>query len=201
MAQSSGQTVARRGGGRKRADAERNIALILSAATECLARDRNASMSDIAKAAGLGRVTLYAHFASREDLLRAVLAETIAEGTEVITAALPEEGPPAEAFARVIRSCWPLLSRFGSLHAAAQRALPPEEVRGFHDEPMAQVERLIARGRAEGAFRADLPLEWLVTSVYTLLHAASDDVADGRLAGEDIGEVLVKTLLGVLRAE
>jgi TetR/AcrR family transcriptional repressor of mexCD-oprJ operon len=188
-------------GTRKRADAERNIAAIITAATECLARDPDASMTDIAKAAGLGRVTLYAHFPSREQLLRTVLAETIAESTSIIEAASPDEGPPAEAFARMIRSCWPLLNRFGSLHAAAQRALPPGEVRRRHDQPMAHVERIIARGQAEGAFRTDLPVEWLVTTVYTLLHAAADEAADGRLATDAVGEILEKTLLAALKPE
>ena len=36
------------------ADARRNIALILDAAESCLAHDPDASMSDIAAAAGLG---------------------------------------------------------------------------------------------------------------------------------------------------
>ena len=191
----------RKAGTRKRADAERNITAIITAATECFARDPDASMTDIAKAAGLGRVTLYAHFPTRQQLLRTVLAEAIAESTGIIEAASPDEGPPAEAFARMIRSCWPLLSRFGSLHAAAQRALPPDEVRRRHDQPMAHVERIIARGQAEGAFRTDLPVQWLVTTVYTLLHAATDEAAAGRLATESVGEILEKTLLATLKPE
>ncbi|MEV0430529.1 TetR/AcrR family transcriptional regulator [Micromonospora sp. NPDC050495] len=192
---------ARKAGTRKRADAERNIAAIISAAAECLARDPDASMTDIAKAAGLGRVTLYAHFPSREDLLRTVLAQTIAESTDIIEAVSPDEGPAAEAFARMIGSCWPLLSRFGSLHAAAQRALPTGEVRRRHDQPMAYVERIIARGQAEGAFRTDLPVEWLVTTVYTLLHAAADEAAAGRLTTDTAGKILEKTLLAALKPE
>lgn len=185
----------------RRADAERNIAAIITAATECFARDPDASMTTIAKAAGLGRVTLYAHFPSREQLLRTVLAETIAESAGIIEAVSPDEGPPAEVFAQLIRSCWPLLSRFGSLHAAVQGALPADEVRRRHDQPLAHVERLVARGQAEGAFRTDLPVEWLVTTVYTLLHAAADEAAAGRLAKESVGEILEKTLLAMLRPE
>ena len=51
-----------------RADARRNIQLILDAAEACLTRDADASMSDIATEAGLGRVTIYGHFASRQVL-------------------------------------------------------------------------------------------------------------------------------------
>jgi TetR/AcrR family transcriptional repressor of mexCD-oprJ operon len=194
------ETLGRGAGERKRADAERNRAAIIAAATECFARDPDVSMTDIAKATDLGRVTLYSHFPSREELLRAVLAASILEGTEVVEAAVPDEGPPPEAFARLIRSCWPVLSRFGSLHIAAQRALTAEEVRRYHDQPMAHVERLIARGRREGAFRTDLPVDWLVATVYALLHTATDEAATGRLAAENVGEILEKTLLAVLRA-
>ncbi|XVQ07608.1 TetR/AcrR family transcriptional regulator [Spirillospora sp. CA-255316] len=197
MAQST-EAPGRGTGGRKRADAERNIATIIDAATECFARDPDVSMSAVAKASGVGRVTLYSHFPSREDLLRAVLAASIAEGAGVIESAAPEEGPPVEAFARLIRTCWPMLNRFGSLHTAAERLLTADEVRRFHDEPMAHVERLIVRGRKEGAFRVDLPVDWLVTTVYSLLHSATDEAAAGRMAAENVGEILEKTLLAVL---
>ncbi|MQY03693.1 TetR/AcrR family transcriptional regulator [Actinomadura macrotermitis] len=185
--------------GRRRADAERSIAAIVAAATGLFAGDADASMTDVAKAAGVGRVTLYAHFSSREDLLRRVLADAIAQSMAAIAAAEPETGPPGEAFARLVRTCWPMLSRFGRLHQAARRALPAGEVRRLHDSPMEHVERLIERGRADGEFRTDLPVGWLVATVYALLHTAADDVAGGRLAAEDAGGYLESTLLSVLR--
>ena len=49
----------------RRADAQRNVQRILDAAVACLAERPNATMADIAKVAGLGRVTLYGHFSSR----------------------------------------------------------------------------------------------------------------------------------------
>jgi TetR/AcrR family transcriptional repressor of mexCD-oprJ operon len=185
-------------GGRRRADAQRNIAAITAAATELLSRDPEASMVEIARAAGVGRVTLYAHFPSREELVRAVLTEAITQSTAAIVATAPDEGPPAEAFARLIRTCWPMLARFDGLHQAAQQALPAEELRRRHDLPMVQVERVIARGREAGDFRTDLPVEWLVTTVYGLLHAASDEVSAGQLAAADAGDLLEETLLSVL---
>jgi AcrR family transcriptional regulator len=49
----------------QRADARRNIAAILEAATDCLARDPEMSIAGIAAAAGVGRITLYGHFKTR----------------------------------------------------------------------------------------------------------------------------------------
>ncbi|PZG15983.1 TetR/AcrR family transcriptional regulator [Nonomuraea aridisoli] len=64
--------MAKTGAGRpasvRRADAERNIAAILDAATRLISADPTVSVADIAKAAGVGRVTLYGHFPSRKAL-------------------------------------------------------------------------------------------------------------------------------------
>lgn len=48
-------------------------------------------------------------------------------------------------------------------------------------------------------FRTDLPLSWLVTTVYSLLHAAADDVNTRRLKQSDAADVLEATLLPVLK--
>ena len=58
-------TASQEGTPKLRADARRNIELILDAAEACLTRNPDASMSDIAAEAGLGRVTIYGHFTSR----------------------------------------------------------------------------------------------------------------------------------------
>jgi serine phosphatase RsbU (regulator of sigma subunit) len=57
---------------RRRSDAALNHAGILDSARRLLAEDRDASMAAIAKAAGVGRNTVYRHFATREELLDAV---------------------------------------------------------------------------------------------------------------------------------
>jgi AcrR family transcriptional regulator len=60
--------------GRKpRSDAQRNRERILEVAKEAFTRSgANTSLDDIAKQAGVGPGTLYRHFPSREELLRAV---------------------------------------------------------------------------------------------------------------------------------
>ena len=101
----------------QRADARRNVAAILDAATECLARDPDTSIAGIAAAAGVGRITLYGHFKTRADLVDAVLVRTVRQ-CDAILDATDTPGDPADALARLSRrhgssstgsatSCWP----------------------------------------------------------------------------------------------
>ncbi len=183
---------------RRRADAERNIAAIIAAATTCFVQRSQVSMADVAKAAGVGRVTLYAHFASREALLEAVLDHTITQAAAVIQTEAPDEGPADDALRKLIASSWHALDRHGRLFELAQRELDPQRLRAYHDKVLAHVERLIRRGQDEGVFRTDLPLHWLVTMFYSLLHAAAEDVSADRLGESDAAGVLTATLLPAL---
>jgi AcrR family transcriptional regulator len=59
-----------------RADAERNRARIMHAARRAFATDGlGVSMASVARAAGVGKATLFRHFAAREDLVDAVFAD------------------------------------------------------------------------------------------------------------------------------
>ena len=178
----------------KRADAQRNIAAILDAATDCLSRDPAASTSEIAKAAGVGRVTLYGHFPSRAELVDAVFVHAI-EGGEETLGQVDLTGDPRAALTRLIESSWHLVDRNRSLLIAAQDALPPGRVRELHADPMARVVRLMERGRSEGVFRTDLPTSWLVSVMHNVMHGAAGEIHAGRLTPDKAAGYITATLL------
>lgn len=178
----------------KRADAQRSIAAILDAATESLSRNPEASVSEIAKLAGVGRVTLYGHFPSRADLVDAAFAHAIEAGHDALEA-VDLTGDPREALGRLVESSWHLVDRFRSLLLAAQSVLPPGRIRALHAEPMDRVQRLIERGQAEGVFRDDLPVSWLVATTHAVMHNAADEINAGRLTTDQAAPVITATLL------
>jgi TetR/AcrR family transcriptional repressor of mexCD-oprJ operon len=185
---------------RRRADAERNIAAILDAGLACFSRNPDASVAEVARAAGVGRVTLYGHFPSRQALMDAVLAHAIRQAHAVLDAEAVDHGAATDALSRLIRSSWRVVDHHRSLLAAAQRELPPARIRRHHDQAMARVERLIARGQDEGEFRTDLPRPWLVATFYGLMHTAAEEVDAGRLDPAQAGGVLAASILAALAA-
>jgi AcrR family transcriptional regulator len=176
-----------------RADAQRNRAAIIDAALTCLAGNPRASMSEIAKAAGVGRVTLYGHFASRKDLIEAAAAQTMSR-VETELAPLDLDGDPREALEVLVRSSWRIVDDLHGLVNAAEQELGGDHIRAHHDQAMLRVRQLIERGQAEGSFRSDLSAQWLTACFFSLLHGASSEIRAGRLDEADAARALPETV-------
>jgi TetR/AcrR family transcriptional repressor of mexCD-oprJ operon len=180
-----------------RADARRNVEMILEAAERCLARDPDASMSDIASVAGLGRVTIYGHFNSRPELIEAV-ARRVLEAVASAVNELDLSGDPAAALERLVEATWALTVRSGRLLIAAEKALPATLVRDLHGGELERlIRRFIKRAQRTGAFRTDLPTEWLVAALHAIVHAAANEVEAGRLDSQRAPHVITETMLAI----
>jgi len=189
------------GAERRRADAQRNVSAILDAAVAVLGDRPDAGMGEIARAAGVARQTVYAHFGSREALLAAVADRALAQTLAAIDAAEPDRGSPAEALERLTAAWWGNVAR----HARVLEALGPvtPAAHEFHAPVVERLERLAARGRRSGDFAADVPVGWLAAAFLGLMHTAAAEVAAGRLDEARAGRALARSvprLFGVRQA-
>ncbi|MET8800828.1 TetR family transcriptional regulator [Nocardia sp. NPDC004568] len=182
---------------RRRADAERNIARITEAARICLSADPEASVEDVAAAAGVGRMTVYGHFRTRGALVEAALAEALRLGEQTLET-VDLTGDPARALTRLLASSWRLLAESSILLAAADGHVSAARVRELHATPAERVTALVDRGRREGVFRTDLPLTWLVSAIHYVLQGAAEEVRAGRLAPTQGASVTTATVQSLL---
>jgi len=177
----SAQPQARRR--RRRADAEQSVTAILQAAVQVLNADPGASVEDIARAAGVSRQTVYAHFPSREALLDAVVERASAEAVAAFEAAGLDEAPPAEALTRLLDAGWKASARYPFLwHLPAASA---GEDLDRHGPVVDRLQDIIRRGQESGDFDRGLSPGWLVTAALALGRAAEDEVKAGRMTTEE----------------
>ncbi|GAA2011461.1 TetR/AcrR family transcriptional regulator [Microbacterium ulmi] len=181
----------------RRADALRSIEAIIAAATRLLAVNPDASVNEIAKAAGVGRITLYGHFDSRATLVQEVAQRAIAQ-TEKELAQVDVDGDPRDALGRLLETTWHLTHRFGALVVAASQELSPEQMRRAHDEPFARARRLLERGRAAGEFRDDVPIDWQIIVIQAILHGASAAVHRGEITADAAPTLVRDTAIAAL---
>lgn len=140
-----------------RADAERNRRRLLETA-QALFRERglDVSVAEIAKAAGLGRGTLFRNFASKEDLIAAIVAErmqeTAAEGRKLLVADDPGEALFGFLGELVGRQ---QLDR-ALFEALDENWLSKDAIRTAHSELLGVLEQLLTRAQEAGVVRPDV---------------------------------------------
>jgi TetR/AcrR family transcriptional repressor of mexCD-oprJ operon len=160
----------------RRATAQRNAAAILDATERLMAARTALSMVAIAAEAGVSRPTLYAHYKTIGEIVEAAVERSVALSVAAFAAAEPERGPADEALARMVAASWRQLGTFDALARGAAEHLSPGAVHRTHELLMRPLGELVERGRREGAFRTDLPAEWLVSMFFTLMHGAYEYV-------------------------
>jgi TetR/AcrR family transcriptional regulator, mexCD-oprJ operon repressor len=178
----------------RRRIADRNVAAILDAAQTLLERQAATSIAAVAATAGVSRVTVYAHFASWEALLEAVVERATRRTTAALEEADPDHGPPLEALERVVAVGWRELARNRAMAQASGEQLSPVALARAHHPIHSRLGRLVERGRADGSFRTDLPAAWLPTGALALAHACAQEVRAGRLDEADAVHLLTVTI-------
>jgi TetR/AcrR family transcriptional regulator, mexCD-oprJ operon repressor len=186
--------VSRQAPDHQRAIAERNVEAILDAAERLMHRGEQPTIAAVAAEAAVSRVTVYAHFATREQLLEAALGRAVRHAASIFHVADVDAGSPVEALDRLLAAGWRMLERSSALARATASQLSSERRRHLHEPGLAPLRRLFERGQREGAFRSDVPVDWLLACTYALVHAAVDEVNAGRLPAATASRVLSASL-------
>ncbi|MER6590304.1 helix-turn-helix domain-containing protein [Micromonospora purpureochromogenes] len=152
-----------------RSDAERNRRTLLEAAADALARSPGASMAQVAQAAGLARATLYRHFSSRQELLAAMRAEALVRAADAIAGSRLDEGTALEGLRRAVEALVSLGVRFRAL--LLEGADLDATFLQQRAEVLAPLKAVVRRGQEAGLIRSDLPPEWVVTAMASMLVA------------------------------
>jgi AcrR family transcriptional regulator len=180
---------------RRRSDAQRSIGAILGAARTVLSERPEATMEDVAIAAGVTRQTVYAHFSSRDVLIAALIESARLQGFADLDAAGLGAAPPVDALRRLLEAGWELVRRYPFLSDPAFNRAPRIDGSDPHLPVAHLLERLIRRGQGTGDFDRALPADWLAAAILELGHTAAEQVHIGHLAVSEAPAVLLESSL------
>lgn len=179
-----------------RADARRNREAVIEAALTALAADPNASIADIAEAAGVGRTTVYRHFENRDELIVALFQRVISDA-QVATASAIETGG---SVADTLRALGPVFveigERFRFLHAHLELGAEAlAESKSVPDDP---VRLFLVAAQERGEIRTDAPLTWVQSMMQAAAMATMDQIHAGQVDAETAGRLLGETFVAAL---
>jgi AcrR family transcriptional regulator len=187
---------------KRRLDAERSRAAVLDAAITLLGRRADASIEDIAAAAGVVRQTVYAHFPSRGALLAAVVEHITTETARTLDELDLDTVPLPDALRRWLEASWGIVERFPLLLSPVMATVTATGDQHEQHRPVtARLTELIHQGRRAGVFDAGLPEGWVVSAVIALGHAAGQEVIAGRMSARDAGAVYRDSVLRLVSTD
>jgi AcrR family transcriptional regulator len=160
--------------------------LILDAAVRVFARKgyHSCRVGDITQEAGVAHGLLYHYFASKEEVLETVFRDTWAEVLDAFTGVERSDEPARDQLrhvAAILLGAWrrdPDLVRV----LVREVARSPQVQRKVDElgEAFKAIERIVARGQADGAFRADLEPQLLAW----IFYGAIEEILTGWVLGQ-----------------
>ena len=140
-----------------RADARRNRERLIAAA-QTLFRERGleVSVAEIAEAAGVGRGTLFRNFASKEDLIEAIVAERMYEAAAYGEDLLQSQDPGDALFDFLAHMVGRQQLDRALFEALDETWLAKDVIRPAHQAVLDVVGRLLPRAQEAGAVRGDV---------------------------------------------
>jgi len=173
----------------------RDRSSLLDAAAEVLVADPGASLAEVAEAAGIGRTTLHKHYATRDDLLRAVgqraldLWRQAVDQVGVDDTEQPDGG--LRALAAALIPIGPQLIFLWRTPAFDNHLEIDKQGYAMDERSLA----LLARAQGRGLLSAGVPSWWLLQSLYSLVYVASESIQSGWLAPREAPDLVVTTFL------
>lgn len=182
----------------QRRHARANRVAIVESAIVALASDPDASMEEVAKAAGVVRRTVYAHFPSRADLMEGIAQEAFSELMAAAEQALVDWSDPASTMAELSLRIWPVGDRFRLLLSSARNEIGDDRIHALLGPMRSLISGIVARGQEVGVFSDYLPADLLVTTGEALTMGHLEQANRGLV--NDQGETCAITglvLLGI----
>lgn len=169
----------------KDARSERSRLALIKAGMTLLAETRDASLSDVAQAAGVGRATLYRHFETREQLIDAV-AQHCLTAFDVATAHIDQQAKShLDAVRMLFDVVMPMQEEVTFLMKLDGLIEDNQHIADLYQRQDEELRELFIQCQREQSIRADVPVDWLMTMIDGLFFAAWRMIVEHNASHQD----------------
>ncbi|MEM1434368.1 MAG: TetR/AcrR family transcriptional regulator [Pseudomonadota bacterium] len=165
---------------------------IIEAATAIFSANPNASMSEVAIKAGVGRATLHRHFPTRNDLLREIGHRCVRETNAAAAALISEDQTSLEQLQNAFRAVIPLGDQY---HFLNQAVGGDEALDAAYAAQLDWLKQLIRTLKADGHVDPELPEEWVLALIDQLIWTAWEQASRGLIRVQEAPRLALRTLL------
>jgi AcrR family transcriptional regulator len=151
---------------------EKSRRALLATGIKLLLNRPNASLSEIADQAGVGRTTLYRQFSSREQLIQSIARRCLDELDQATAQIEPQARSYREAIEMVFHLVMPLSDRLRFLAAFWEIAEQDKNIVERNDHYIKEMSELIDGAKQEGSIDSSYPTSWITDLIDSFLYSA-----------------------------
>lgn len=166
-----------------------SAAILDGAAQVFVLEGEQASMSQVATAAGVARATVYRYFPNREALLDELIRSAVDQVDVRLASARIDEVAPEDGIARAVLA----LVEVGDLFVLLTRERARSDREQYERRLVAPLRRLLERAQTTGAIRADIPSNRLIEALVGLIVGMLTSVAP--LGRDDLSATVTSLFL------
>ena len=167
---------------------------LLTAAMIAFSSNPEASLSEIAAQANIGRATLYRYFPSREVLIQELAMAAIVAIDQVTTEVTDQNLPTNEALLEFLKGVVPLGDSFHFL-VTEPLAYQDPAVKAAYERQLKDLDTFVIQLKQDGVIAPEVPNKWVTGVMDALIWAAWSAVNSGNLARNDAALLTYRTLL------
>lgn len=167
---------------------------ILKAGMDLLRKNNEATLSDIAQKARVGRTTLYRLYETKEQLIKAIGIHCL-ETFDTATEHLDNDAKSAlHAFHLMFKAILPLSAELEFLMKLGELAGDDPELVAIYQKQQDEIVELVEYAKTEGSISKEIPSLWIVNLIEGLFYSSWLTMNEDILSHDELADLMFHTL-------
>ncbi len=178
---------------------EKSRNALIQVGLELLLQKPDASLSEIAEQAGVGRTTLYRQFNSRDELIQAIALRCLQELDEATAGIAARSKSYTQVIELLFVDAMTLPDRLRFLTTFWAAAERDPAIRQHEKQKIREMSEVIEHAKKEGSIDPEMPTDWIADLIDGLLQVSWKLVEDSGYSPEQAAKLMTKTLFDGIR--